>query len=232
MADGKKTRSGALAAISLVLIAAGFIAAVTLANNALKTVRVDLTDDGLFTLSEGAKNVIASIDEPVTLRFYFSERLAREIPQIGIYGRRVQDMLAEFAAEGEGEEVAGEGPGEAVFLGEDGVFELGDRFEGVLAEEGALGVDGSPVLVLVAPESGGAVVFEGEAERVDLVMATGAVRAFAVRRQSLTDCQFGQFLLVDLWQRRNIRGRRFGRVVEDHRVDPGATSDRLSSRGR
>lgn len=101
MAAGKN-RGGVLAALSLILIAVGFVAAVLLSNNAFKTARIDLTDNGLFTLSEGTKNVIDAIDEPITLRFYFSSRLAREIPQIGIYGQRVQDMLEEFAARGAG----------------------------------------------------------------------------------------------------------------------------------
>lgn len=92
----------ALTGVSLVLIAVGFVAAVLFANNAFKSSRIDLTDDGLFTLSDGTRNVINSIDEPITLRFYFSSRLAREIPQIGIYGQRVQDMLEEFATEGQG----------------------------------------------------------------------------------------------------------------------------------
>jgi len=101
-ASGKRSGGGALAALALILIAAGFVAAVMLANNAFKSVRADLTDEGLFTLSEGTLNVIQAIDEPITLRFYFSDRLAREIPQIGIYGQRVQDMLEEFAARGQG----------------------------------------------------------------------------------------------------------------------------------
>ncbi len=101
MAIGTKT-SGALGLISLVLIAIGFIATVTLANNALKSARIDLTEEGLFTLSEGTLNVIDKIDEPITLRYYFSGRLAREIPQIGILGERVKDMLEEFAAYSKG----------------------------------------------------------------------------------------------------------------------------------
>ncbi|MEQ9123459.1 MAG: GldG family protein, partial [Alphaproteobacteria bacterium] len=101
-ASGRRSGGGALAALALVLIAAGFVAAVMLANNAFKSARADLTDGGLFTLSEGTLNVIQAIDEPITLRFYFSDRLAREIPQIGIYGQRVQDMLEEFAARGKG----------------------------------------------------------------------------------------------------------------------------------
>ena len=98
---GRKT-NGALGLISLVLIAIGFIATVTLANNALKSARIDLTEEGLFTLSEGTLNVIDKIDEPITLRYYFSGRLAREIPQIGILGERVKDMLEEFAAYSKG----------------------------------------------------------------------------------------------------------------------------------
>ncbi len=105
MSAGKiagKTHGGALAALSLVLIAAGFVAAALFANNAFKSARVDLTDEGLFTLSQGTKNVLDEIDEPITLRYYFSDRLAREIPQIGIYGQRVQDMLEEFATRANG----------------------------------------------------------------------------------------------------------------------------------
>ena len=66
MAAGK-TRSGAMAAVFLVLIAVGFVAAVMFVNNAFKSNRIDLTDDGLFTLSEGTRNVIQSIDEPITV---------------------------------------------------------------------------------------------------------------------------------------------------------------------
>lgn len=101
MAMGRKS-NGALGLISLVLIAIGFVATVTLANNALKSARIDLTEEGLFTLSDGTLNVIDKIDEPITLRYYFSGRLAREIPQIGILAERVKDMLEEFAAHGKG----------------------------------------------------------------------------------------------------------------------------------
>ena len=97
-----KTRSGALVALTLSVIAIGFVATVMLSNNALRSSRIDLTDDGLFTLSQGTRNVLTNLDEPVTLRFYFSSRLSREIPQLGIYGQRVQDMLEEFSAESAG----------------------------------------------------------------------------------------------------------------------------------
>jgi ABC-type uncharacterized transport system involved in gliding motility auxiliary subunit len=80
----RKTRSGALVALTLSVIAIGFVATVMLSNNALRSSRIDLTDDGLFTLSQGTRNVLSNLDEPVTLRFYFSSRLSREIPRLGI----------------------------------------------------------------------------------------------------------------------------------------------------
>lgn len=97
-----KKRTGVVTALTLTLIAIGFVATVMLSNNALRSSRIDLTDDGLFTLSQGTRNVLANLDEPLTLRFYFSSRLSREIPQIGIYGQRVQDMLEEFSTESRG----------------------------------------------------------------------------------------------------------------------------------
>lgn len=60
--------------------------------------RLDLTREALFTLSPGARNILRGIDEPITLRFYFSDRLGREIPTYATFANRVRDMLREFAA--------------------------------------------------------------------------------------------------------------------------------------
>ena len=60
--------------------------------------RVDLTQDGLYTLSEGTKKLIRDIKDPITLGFYFSSRLGKEIPTHGNYAARVGDMLKEFQA--------------------------------------------------------------------------------------------------------------------------------------
>ena len=40
--------------------------------------------------------ILAKIDEPITLRFYYSERLGREIPSYGVYAQRVREMLEEY----------------------------------------------------------------------------------------------------------------------------------------
>jgi ABC-type uncharacterized transport system involved in gliding motility auxiliary subunit len=73
-----------------------------LSNTSLSTARLDLTADKLFTLSPGTKAVLAKIGEPITLRYYFSERLGREIPSYGVYGTRIREMLQEYAAAAKG----------------------------------------------------------------------------------------------------------------------------------
>ncbi len=85
------------------LTAGGLIAAVVLffavniiANGQFGWARFDLTENRLYTLSQGTRNVIAAIEEPVTLRLFFSDKLGTKVPQMRIYGNRVRDLLAEY----------------------------------------------------------------------------------------------------------------------------------------
>ncbi|MGY9054388.1 MAG: GldG family protein [Alphaproteobacteria bacterium] len=87
-----------LSVLGLIVIAALFVAIVVLSNQAFRSARVDLTEDQLFTLSGGTKQILREIDEPVRLRFYYSSRIAEELPDIGVYAQRVRDMLEEYAS--------------------------------------------------------------------------------------------------------------------------------------
>lgn len=80
----------------IVLAAAAFLAVNVFANQALTRFRLDLTEQRLFTLSEGTRNVIRGIDEPVTLRLYVSRSLASRLPSISGYVSRVRDLLEEY----------------------------------------------------------------------------------------------------------------------------------------
>jgi ABC-type uncharacterized transport system involved in gliding motility auxiliary subunit len=88
--------------IALGLAAILFVAVNVLAQALLTGARLDLTRDKLFTLSPGTRAILGRIDEPVTLRYFFSERLGREIPTYAGYAKRVRDMLGEFAAASRG----------------------------------------------------------------------------------------------------------------------------------
>src|SRR3546814_1446471 len=72
-----KTGSKALlTGTGLVAAFAIFFGVNVLSNQGLRSARIDLTEARLYTLSDGTRNVIKAIPEPITLRFFFSDRLS------------------------------------------------------------------------------------------------------------------------------------------------------------
>ena len=80
----------------IALAVAVFLALNMFANQALTRFRLDLTEQRLFTLSEGTRNIIAGLEEPVTLRLYASRTLAARLPSVSGYVARVRDLLEEY----------------------------------------------------------------------------------------------------------------------------------------
>jgi ABC-type uncharacterized transport system involved in gliding motility auxiliary subunit len=88
--------------ISLALLLVLFLAISILSTRLLSGYRFDLTENGLFTLSEGTSNILGEMQEPVTLYFYFSQDVSRDIPQIRSYAKRVDELLDEFVSASDG----------------------------------------------------------------------------------------------------------------------------------
>jgi ABC-type uncharacterized transport system involved in gliding motility auxiliary subunit len=85
-----------LSTTGLVLAIILFLSFNIVTNGNLKSSRIDLTEDQLYTLSEGSLNIIEALDEQLTLRFYYSEQVAQELPSLKAYAQRVQELLAEY----------------------------------------------------------------------------------------------------------------------------------------
>lgn len=64
--------------------------------SALPSLRIDLTEDNLYTLSDGTHNIVSSLQTPIELMFFYSESATEDIPQIRSYGTRVQELLEEI----------------------------------------------------------------------------------------------------------------------------------------
>ena len=54
--------------------------------------RADLTQGKIYTLSKGTKQILDSLKEPITLRFFYSRRLGATIPVYGTYADHVREM--------------------------------------------------------------------------------------------------------------------------------------------
>ena len=68
----------------------------------LPSLRIDLTEDKLYTLSEGSRNIVSNLENPIELRFFYSESATEDQPQIRAYGTRVQELLEEIVIASDG----------------------------------------------------------------------------------------------------------------------------------
>lgn len=81
---------------SLVLLLVLFVVVSMLTSNLFRGLRFDLTENQLYTLSNGTRNIMHDLQEPVTLYLFFSEAASRDLPQIRSYARRVDELVGEF----------------------------------------------------------------------------------------------------------------------------------------
>ena len=66
------------------------------AGSALRNAKVDLTQQRLFTISDGTRAMLRTVDEPVSLRLYFSKRLGEAAPVYARYFERVRALLQQY----------------------------------------------------------------------------------------------------------------------------------------
>lgn len=79
-----------------------FVASNILVNTWFKGARLDLTQNQLYSLSRGTRDIIRDIAEPVELKFFFSRNAAAADPFTQAYGARVRELLETYAARSNG----------------------------------------------------------------------------------------------------------------------------------
>jgi ABC-type uncharacterized transport system involved in gliding motility auxiliary subunit len=86
------------------LVVAGllFVGVMVLANLLLRSAQFDLTADRLYTISDGSRNIVRGLREPVNLYFFFSEKTAASLPQMQTYGVRVRELLEKLVSISDG----------------------------------------------------------------------------------------------------------------------------------
>jgi ABC-type uncharacterized transport system involved in gliding motility auxiliary subunit len=85
-----------LSLLALLLAAAAFVCLNLFAGLKLTGLRIDMTSDGLYSVSDGTRELMRGIEEPVHLRLYASERLLAADPSLGAYAGRVRQMLRTY----------------------------------------------------------------------------------------------------------------------------------------
>ena len=80
----------------LLLIALVFLAFNMVASLGLPNARLDLTEQKLYTISEGTERILGELDEPVNLYFFYSDNVSRDLVAVRNYARRVEEMLRAY----------------------------------------------------------------------------------------------------------------------------------------
>lgn len=95
-------RRSIVTALALCALTLAFVAAVVAVSQWTRAPRIDLTEDGLYTLSPGTLKIIGNLDEPIRLTLYFSRHATRDLPKLRSYDQRVREMLHEMVARSHG----------------------------------------------------------------------------------------------------------------------------------
>lgn len=74
----------------------------TLVNSYLNSQRLDLTEEKMYTISTGTIETLKSIDEPITIKFYFTDRLGENYPPFKLFADRIKTMLKRYQEISEG----------------------------------------------------------------------------------------------------------------------------------
>ncbi|MBL4631756.1 MAG: Gldg family protein [Paraglaciecola sp.] len=82
--------------VNLFLLVVVFCTLVFVNNQVLTSVRVDLTENQVYSLSAGSKQVLKEIDEPINLYFFFSNKASKNMTSLRNYANRVESLLTEY----------------------------------------------------------------------------------------------------------------------------------------
>ena len=86
----------------LALMAVAFVMFILISNTLFSGVRLDLTENNLYTLSPGTHEIIDSIDEPINFYFFFSDQASADLTALRSYATRVRELLEEYEVRARG----------------------------------------------------------------------------------------------------------------------------------
>jgi len=80
----------------LVLAGVVFLSINLISSTAFRSVKADFTKEGLYTISEGTRKALSSIDEPIDIRVYYSNKLGEAAPSFAKNFERVRTLLEQY----------------------------------------------------------------------------------------------------------------------------------------
>src|SRR5215468_91299 len=98
----KPLATGRIALIAALLGAVIFVCLNIVSAQIFRNARVDLTEQHLYSLSQGTRTLLGELKEPVRFRLFMSSALTRQAPQLAAFAGRVRSLLDSYAAAAKG----------------------------------------------------------------------------------------------------------------------------------
>ena len=90
-------KSKSITSIGLIVLVILFLVVNMVSNTLFTRFRADLTQNELYTLTNGTRNIIKNIEEPITMYLFFSDKTSENVPLLRTYATRVKELLQEYS---------------------------------------------------------------------------------------------------------------------------------------
>lgn len=98
----RTSATGRIAVIAALLGAVIFVCVNIISGQVLRSARLDLTQQHLYSLSQGTRTLLAGLKEPVRFRMFMSSGLTKQAPQLAAFAGRVRSLLDAYVAAAKG----------------------------------------------------------------------------------------------------------------------------------
>src|SRR5215470_19692583 len=98
----KSLTTGRIALIAALLGAVVFVCFNIVSAQVFRDARIDLTQQHLYSLSQGTRTLLADLKEPVRFRLFMSSGLTKQAPQLAAFAGRVRSLLDSYVAAAKG----------------------------------------------------------------------------------------------------------------------------------
>ncbi|GAA6134456.1 GldG family protein [Oceaniserpentilla sp. 4NH20-0058] len=73
-----------------------FVLVLVISQVVFKGARVDVTDQNIYSLTQGTHNIVSALEQNVTLNLYYSDKVSKDITALRSYAKRVEELLQEY----------------------------------------------------------------------------------------------------------------------------------------
>ena len=81
--EGCMMNRTARAVIAIIFVAIIIFCAITISQSFGKSLKADITEQGLYTLSEGTRSILGKLNQPVTIKLYYAKTAANMLLGLG-----------------------------------------------------------------------------------------------------------------------------------------------------